>query len=44
MADEVYVCPNCGATTHHKGKCDMCQTKLIRLDIWLQRKEIKDDN
>ena len=32
MSDKTYVCPNCLATAHHKGKCDICEAKLVILE------------
>lgn len=32
MSDKTYFCPECLATAHHKGKYDICNTKLIMLE------------
>lgn len=32
MSDKTYICPNCLASAQHKGKCDMCDTKLVILE------------
>jgi len=32
MSNKTYICLNCLATAHHKGKCDMCDAKLVILE------------
>ena len=39
MSDKAYMCPKCLTVVHHKGKCEVCKTILILVDVYLDRLE-----
>lgn len=40
---DTFVCPKCGMTAQHKGKCQMCCAKLIEYDKYLEMLERKEE-